>query len=97
MQQVTASESGTAHGAFRGASYTVAGKTGTAQVSGIAQGEEYHAERLAERHRDHSLFIGYAPVDDPEIAIVVLVENSTLKSANVARAVLDTFFVSPDK
>lgn len=90
---------GTAHSSGKGASYRIAGKTGTAQVVGIAQGEKYDAEALAERHRDHALFVGYAPVDDPKIALAVIVENGgggSTSAAPVARAVFDAWLgVSP--
>lgn len=92
MQQVITHSTGTAFSAFKNAPYTVAAKTGTAQVSNIAQGKSYNAEALAERLRDHSLFIGYAPVENPEIAIAVLVENSSEKASNIARVLLDSFF-----
>ena len=93
MQTVTAVPRGTAYQAFKGVPYTVAGKTGTAQVSGIKQGEKYDASKLEERLRDHTLFIGFAPVDDPKIAVAVLVENSTA-GASVARAVMDEYLLN---
>ena len=55
--------------------YPIAGKTGTAQVVGIKQDEEYDSESLRERWRDHALFIAFAPVEKPEIAIAVVIEN----------------------
>ena len=70
----------------------MAAKTGTAQVVSIAQGEEYDAEKLKEFERDHSLFIAFAPVDDPKIAISVVLENST-GAANVARKVADSYLL----
>jgi len=92
MNSVTADQRGTAYAAFRGTPYSVAGKTGTAQVFGIKQGEKYNANELTERQRDHSLFIGFAPVDDPKIALAVIVENSTA-SALVARSVFDAYLI----
>ncbi|MCZ6578463.1 MAG: penicillin-binding protein 2, partial [Gammaproteobacteria bacterium] len=65
---------GTARGINRGITYTVAGKTGTAQVFGIAQDEEYDEETVSEKLRDHALFISYAPAEDPRIAVAVIVE-----------------------
>ncbi|WP_255376065.1 penicillin-binding transpeptidase domain-containing protein, partial [Oleiphilus sp. HI0080] len=73
-----------------------AGKTGTAQVVAIAQGEEYDAEALAERHRDHALFIGFAPADDPQIAVAVVVENGgggSSTAAPIARALFDEWIL----
>jgi penicillin-binding protein 2 len=85
---------GTASAAAAGAAYTMAGKTGTAQVVGIKQGARYEEGRLARQHRDHALFIAYAPVDDPKIAIAVLVENGGhggSTAAPIARAVFDYY------
>jgi len=66
---------GTAAAAGAGAGYAIAGKTGTAQVIGLKPGEKYDARKIDERHRDHALFIAYAPADKPTIAIALLVEN----------------------
>jgi penicillin-binding protein 2 len=88
--------SGTGRSAFQGVPYRVAGKTGTAQVIGIKQGEKYNESRVAERHRDHSLFIAFAPVDDPKIAMAVLVENGGFgarAAAPIARQVLDYYLL----
>jgi len=84
--------SGTGRLAFQGAPYKVGGKTGTAQVIGIKQGEKYNESRVSERHRDHSLFIAFAPADDPKIALAVLVENGGFgarAAAPIARQVID--------
>ena len=72
--------------------YRMAGKSGTAQVVGIAQGEEYDEDELDERQRKHAWFVAFAPVEDPKIALAVLVENGGGGSefaAPVARAVID--------
>jgi len=96
MQNVVSSPEGTAYRRFgQNFSYTVAGKTGTAQVYSIRQnanGEQQNREdnQIPERLRDHSLFVAFAPVDHPKIAIAVIVENSTL-AVNVARKVLDYY------
>ncbi len=66
---------GTAVALGAGAGYTIAAKTGTAQVVGIKQGAKYNAKALDERHRDHALLIAYAPADDPKIAIAIIIEN----------------------
>jgi penicillin-binding protein 2 len=95
MVGVTTEERGTGRGAMNGTTYTVAGKTGTAQVVGVEQGERYNAEEMDERKRDNGLFIGYAPADYPEIAIAVVVENNGgggSTAAPVARKVLDAWF-----
>ena len=85
---------GTAAAAAAGASYTIAGKTGTAQVVGIKQGARYEESRLARKHRDHALFIAYAPAEAPTIAIAVMVENGGhggSTAAPIARAVFDYY------
>ncbi len=87
---------GTAARAGAGAPYTFAGKTGTTQVIGMKQGEEYIESQVQERHRDHALFIAYAPADQPTIALAVLVENGGhggATAAPIARKVLDYFFL----
>ncbi|MCY4056359.1 MAG: penicillin-binding protein 2 [Gammaproteobacteria bacterium] len=76
--------------------YRMAGKSGTAQVVGIAQGEEYDEEALDEYSRKHAWFIAFAPVDDPRIAVCVLVENGGSGSSvagPVAREVLDHYLL----
>ncbi len=83
---------GTGARAFAGAEYVSAGKTGTAQVIGIKQGEKYVESRVQERHRDHALFIAYAPAENPKIALAVVVENAGFgarAAAPIARKVID--------
>ena len=75
---------GTSAAAFRGAGYTSGGKTGTAQVIQIKQGEKYDASRIDERHRDHALFIAYAPAENPKIALAMVVENAGFGAAHAA-------------
>lgn len=85
---------GTAARAAAGAAYIIAGKTGTAQVVGIKQGARYDAASLARKHRDHALFIAYAPAENPTIAIAVMVENGehgATTAAPIARAVMDFY------
>ena len=82
---------GTGATAFRGAGYVAAGKTGTAQVVTIAQGEKYNA-KIAERYRDHGLYIAFAPADNPQIALDMVVENAGWGgaiAAPIARRVFD--------
>lgn len=88
----TVTRQGTAAKAFAGAPYVAAGKTGTAQVVGIAQEGKYNAAALRRSHRDHGLFITFAPAASPRIALAVLVENAgwgAQSAAPIARAVLD--------
>jgi penicillin-binding protein 2 len=75
---------GTSAAAFKGAQYTSGGKTGTAQVVGIAQGAKYSHANTEERKRDHALFIAYAPAEDPKIAIGMIVENAGFGASNAA-------------
>ncbi len=87
---------GTGARAFAGAEYESAGKTGTSQVVAIKQGEKYIESRVQERHRDHALFIAYAPSDKPKIALAVIVENSGFGSraaAPIARQVFDYYLL----
>jgi penicillin-binding protein 2 len=87
---------GTGAKAFAGATYNAAGKTGTAQVVGIKENEKYVESKVKERNRDHGLFIAFAPVEDPKIALAVIVENSGFGSTSagpIARAVLDYYLL----
>lgn len=87
---------GTAVAASAGASYQIAGKTGTAQVVGMKQGEKYDASKIDERHRDHAWFIAFAPADQPKIALVVLAENGGHgggTAAPIARKVMDYYLL----
>ena len=86
MEAVMHSQRGTAQRIGRNAEFRMAGKTGTAQVVAIAQGEKYDSEALHERHRDHALFVGFAPLEDPQIAVAVLLENAESSSAAAAVA-----------
>ena len=87
---------GTGARAFGNAQYTSGGKTGTAQVIGMKQGEKYDEKKINERHRDHSLFIVFAPLESPKIALMVVVENGGFgarAAAPIARAVLDYYLL----
>jgi penicillin-binding protein 2 len=98
MRDVVHSRRGTARASGRGAEYQFAGKTGTAQVIGIAQGARYDEEKIAKKFRDHSLFIAFAPVENPKIAVVVIAENGgggSRTAAPIARKVMDYYLVGP--
>ncbi|HEX9434118.1 MAG TPA: penicillin-binding protein 2 [Burkholderiales bacterium] len=87
---------GTGARAFAGVTYSVGGKTGTAQVIAMKQNEKYEEAKVAERHRDHSLFIAFAPLESPRIALAVIVENGGFgarAAAPLARTVLDYFML----
>ena len=87
---------GTAAQAGAGAPYAFAGKTGTAQVVGMKQGEKYIESQVAERNRDHAWFIAFAPADKPKIALAVLAENGGhggAVAAPIARKVLDYYLL----
>jgi penicillin-binding protein 2 len=87
---------GTAVYASLGAPYHIAGKTGTAQVIAMKQGEKYDAKEVDERHRDHAWFIAFAPAEEPRIALVVLAENGGHgggTAAPIARKVLDYYLL----
>lgn len=92
MENVLHGARGTARKVGDSAQYRIAGKSGTAQVVAIKQGERYDRDKVQERHRDHALFIAYAPAENPAIAVAVMVENGESGSgvaAPVAKQVLD--------
>ncbi|KTD30630.1 penicillin-binding protein 2 [Legionella maceachernii] len=94
MQSVITNNEGTGYRFGRNAPYSVAAKTGTAQVFGGKQYEKVRKikyEDIPEYLRDHSLIIAFAPVENPEIAVAVMVEND-LAASNVARKVMDAYF-----
>jgi penicillin-binding protein 2 len=87
---------GTSARAFVGAKYVSAGKTGTAQLYSLKEGEKYQSGRVDERLRDHAWYLAYAPADQPKIALAVLVENGGFgaqAAAPVARAVFDYYLL----
>jgi len=94
MEDVVHGARGTARRVGAGAVYRMAGKTGTAQVIGIAQDEDYEEDEIAPHLRDHGLFLAFAPAERPRIAVAVVVENGGSGSgsaAPVARQVLDYY------
>lgn len=100
MVDVVHGPTGTARRSAQGAKYRFAGKTGTAQVVGIKQDEEYDAEKLEERLRDHALFVAFAPVENPKIAVAVIVENGgggSTTAAPIARKVMDAYLVGEEE
>jgi penicillin-binding protein 2 len=95
MTDVVHSPQGTAKGIARGLTYKIAGKTGTAQVVGIAQNERYDRNKVRASNRDHALFIAFAPAYQPEIALAVIVENGehgSSTAAPIARKLFDAYF-----
>ena len=94
MEGVVHAHNGTARRIGEGLSYRIAGKTGTAQVFGIKQDEEYVEEEIAKKLRDHALFVGFAPVENSRIAVAVVVENGGsggAVAAPIARKVMDCY------
>ena len=92
MEDVVHGARGTARRVGAGAVYRMAGKTGTAQVIGIAQEEDYDEDEIAPHLRDHGLFLAFAPAERPLIAVAVVVENGGSGSgsaAPIARRVMD--------
>jgi len=92
MADVVHTAKGTAYRIGWNAPYRIAGKTGTAQVKGLAQGEHYDEKKTPERFRDHALFIAFAPVEKPKVAVAVIVENGGhggSVAAPIARQVMD--------
>jgi penicillin-binding protein 2 len=89
---VGVTQAGTSARVFAGAGYLSGGKTGTAQAVSLGQKEKYNAAKMEEHQRDHSLYIAFAPADDPKIALAVIVENAGFGSASaapIARRVFD--------
>jgi penicillin-binding protein 2 len=92
MVEVMHGARGTARRASDRSEYRMAGKSGTAQVVAIAQNAKYNSAALKERHRDHALFVAFAPVEAPQIAVAVMLENAeggSSQAAPVARAMMD--------
>lgn len=88
---------GTSAGAFKGTPYQAAGKTGTAQVVAIKKDEKYDASKLAEKYRDHALYMAYAPADSPKIALAMIVENGGFgaqAAAPIARKTFDYYLLN---
>jgi penicillin-binding protein 2 len=89
---VDVTQVGTSARVFAGAAYTSGGKTGTAQAVGLGKNEKYNAAKMEEHLRDHSLYVAFAPADEPTIALAVIVENAGFGSASaapIARRVFD--------
>jgi len=94
MTGVVHGERGTARASAAGAPYRYAGKTGTAQVFGIKQDEKYDEEKIARKLRDHALFIAFAPLENPRLAVAVIVENGSSGgsvAAPIARKIFDAY------
>ncbi|MFT4777475.1 MAG: penicillin-binding protein 2 [Oleispira sp.] len=99
MADVITGSRGTGRALGYNLKFTMAAKTGTSQVVSIAQNEEYDSETLAERNRDHALFIAFAPIESPAIAIAVIVENgeSAGRTAGpVAKAVMQEYLLGAE-
>jgi len=96
MREVVHGARGTAKGISKDLKYTIAGKTGTAQVVGYAQNVIYNVNSVKKRQRDHALFVAFAPVEDPQIAIAIMVENGehgSTTAAPIARKVFDAYLL----
>ena len=93
MERVVHGKHGTARATGWGMKFRMAGKTGTAQVFGIAQDEEYDKETVAKKLRDHGLFIGFGPADEPVLAVAVVAENGEHGSrmAPIARDLIKAY------
>ncbi len=94
MRDVVHGERGTARRLSANIDYELAGKTGTSQVINIAQDAKYEEDKIAKRFRDHSLFIAFAPIDNPKIALAVIVENGgsgSRTAAPIAGKVIDFY------
>ena len=97
MVDVVHSEKGTARGISQGISYKLAGKTGTAQVISIHEKDKYDSSKIDKSKWDHALFVAFAPADNPQIALGLIVENGehgSRTAAPIARKVIDTYLAS---
>lgn len=96
MEKVLSGAEGTARRTGVGLDYDMAGKSGTAQVFSLGQDQRYDADELKERLRDHALFMAFAPIDDPQIAVAVIVENAgggSTHAATLARSMTDAWLL----
>ncbi|WP_404377482.1 penicillin-binding protein 2 [Vreelandella aquamarina] len=99
MEKVISGSEGTARRTGVGLEYRMGGKSGTAQVFSLGQDQRYNAEELEERLRDHALFMAFAPIEDPQIAVSVIVENAgggSTHAAHLARAMTDAWLLDDD-
>ena len=99
MEDVVHGVGGTAWRSGLNANYKFAGKTGTAQVISIAQDEEYNKDEIPEELQDHALFIAFAPIESPRIALAIIVENGgggSKTAAPIARKMFDHFMNKRD-
>jgi penicillin-binding protein 2 len=99
MQSVMHDPRGIARAAAQGAQYRIAGKSGTAQVVAIKQGERYNRDKTLERHRDNALFVGFAPAAHPKIVVSVMIENGEAGgrvAGPVVRQILDAWLLDAD-
>ncbi|QCO85245.1 penicillin-binding protein 2 [Vibrio neocaledonicus] len=100
MRRVNHGTRGTARRSFYKMDYETAGKSGTAQVFGLGENEEYNADEIAEHLRDHALFTGFAPFDDPKVVVTVVLENAGGGSSNgapVVRKIFDRVVLGPEE
>ncbi|MEZ8707125.1 penicillin-binding protein 2 [Vibrio alginolyticus] len=100
MRRVNHGTRGTARRSFYKMNYETAGKSGTAQVFGLGENEEYNADEIAEHLRDHALFTGFAPFDDPKVVVTVVLENAGGGSSNgapVVRKIFDRVVLAPEE
>ncbi|MGM0985660.1 MAG: penicillin-binding protein 2 [Pseudomonadota bacterium] len=99
MEKVVSGQEGTARRIGEDLEYRMAGKSGTAQVFSLGQDQKYNADELKERLRDHALFMAFAPVEDPQIAVAVIVENAgggSTHAAHLAKAMTDAWLLEDD-
>ncbi|QJQ94099.1 MULTISPECIES: penicillin-binding protein 2 [Halomonadaceae] len=99
-EKVLTGHEGTARRTGVGLQYRMGGKSGTAQVFSLGQDQKYNAEELAERLRDHALFMAFAPLENPQIAVSVIVENAgggSTHAAHLARAMTDAWLLGDEE
>lgn len=100
MFRVNHGKKGTARRSFMTSKYLTAGKSGTAQVFGLAENEKYDANEIDERLRDHALYVAFAPFKDPKVALSIVLENAGGGSSNgapIARRIFDFLLLPKDE
>jgi penicillin-binding protein 2 len=93
MVNVIRGSQGTAAYKFGKPSYSAAAKTGTSQLFSLGQDEKYIVEKVPTNLRDNSMFIAFAPVDNPKIAVAIAVQNEST-AASIARTVIDHYLLT---
>ena len=91
---------GTAYKIFKKAKYNAAVKSGTSQLFGVAEDEEYEDKKVSKHLKDHALFVGWAPYENPKIAVAIVLENAGWGGSNagpIAKKIFDEYLTKKDE